>query len=510
MALHDPTRRRVAALCTALAVPLALPVALATPAAAQTGGSDLSGATRASALTLTLNLPQATRVQLVLDPVSGTVRSVTGSAPEAQAVADLIAGSIAGQAQSFGRAEARLPAPTSAAGPTDPFDAAVAGTPLAEFLSIRLLDSSAEVATAPSSTSQAQIASVGVGLPAALLESLAPALDPVRAGVSQVLTALAGGAASTQTLCDTLTPVGAVTQPVVDGVAGIPVIGTVVDELVGDADEGEIAVLCELDEILTELDAELAQSLGTLAGPGGVLGTGLITAQQSVVHEGTRTTATATASIADLTVLGTSPFVGVDALETTSTAVVDGTTATATVDQTAVNALANPVLTLVTDLQSLTGELLGVDLEGVDELATELQALLEALAGIGIEAGPLTGAGDAIEACPTALDGGLSGTFQSPDGRCAAAASRGYGLAVTLPAALAGPLGIEGPLVELALVPTAAVAQAQPVATLGTTPPAASPRSLPRTGPEAPLAVAGAALLLGAAALRRRRSAAAA
>lgn len=503
MASIDSARRR-AGLATALCAAVALPTVLAAPASAQPAGTDVSGATRASALTLTINLPQANQVQLVLDPVSGTVRSVTGQGPQAQAFADLIAGSIAGQAQSFGRAEAMLPAPTEAAGPTNPFNAAIAGSPLAEFLSVELLDSNATVTAAPSSASEAQIASLGVGLPQALVDGLAPVLDPLRAGVTTLLTELADGTAGgVDALCAGAAPAGQITQPVVDALLPIPGVGTIAEDLLGGVDEGQVPVLCTLDQLLRDLDAELQASLDTLVGPGGVLGTGLIGARQSITTEGTKVTATAEASIADLTVLGRSPFVNATALQTRATATADGTTATAAVESAAVDVAADPLAQLTTDLETLTGRVADLPLDGVGELVTELQAVIEALLGIGIDAGRLGSPSDAIAACPESLDGGLSGTFQSPDGRCAAAAARGYGLAVTLPAQLATPLGIQGPLVELAIVPAAAVAKAQPVAA---TPPGPAPPTLPRTGAEAPLAAAGAALLLGAAALRRRRS----
>ena len=56
----------------------------------------------------------------------------------------------------------------------------------------------------------------------------------------------------------------------------------------------------------------------------------------------------------------------------------------------------------------------------------------------------------------------LTGTLAVPNGSCAAAATRGVGIRVNLPAALAGPLMVGGPLVELQIVPTAAVVRVQP------------------------------------------------
>lgn len=508
MALTASRRRGlVAAACAAVV----LPTVFAGPALAQTGGSALSGATQASAVRITLNLPGATQAQLLIDPVSGTVRSVTGSTPEAQAVAALIAGSIGGQAMNEGRSEAKLTDKAedrkSNGSPPEPFSAAIAGSPLAQFLSLELLDSSAEVTEAPTSTSEAQIAGLAVGLPPALLAALSPALGPVIAGVDQLLADLADGAENVKALCDGVRPAGQVTDELVTALDPVPGVGELAKELVGGASTGEIAVLCSLPKLLEALAASLNEALTTLAKPGGILSIGLITGEQSIVRAGTKVTATSTAQIADLSVLGQSPFGQVDALRTTSVATADGSTATATVDAAAVDVVADPLAVVRTDLDAITGLLLNdVDLEFADEIVNELQALFEALLGIGIDAGRLGSPADAIAACPEELGGSLSGTFQAADGSCAVAAARGYGLAVTLPAQIAGPANIVGPLVEVALVPSAAVAKAGNLtlpATTGQEPPGPGP--LPRTGPEAPLAAAGLVMLLGAAFLRRHR-----
>jgi len=141
------------------------------------------------------------------------------------------------------------------------------------------------------------------------------------------------------------------------------------------------------------------------------------------------------------------------------------------------------------------------------ELETLFDAVFDglnaALAPVGITVFKLDDSADAkaISSCPTELDGLLTGTLKAADGRCAAAATRGIGLSVSLPAALATPLMIAGPLVELQIVPTAAVAQSQPVA-------AVAPRNLPRTGADTDLlGVTGLVLLGGAGVLLRRRRA---
>ena len=129
-------------------------------------------------------------------------------------------------------------------------------------------------------------------------------------------------------------------------------------------------------------------------------------------------------------------------------------------------------------------------------------ALNEALAPVGITVFKLDDSvgAKAPSSCPAELDGLLTGTFKAADGSCAAAATRGIGLSVTLPEALATPLMIAGPLVELQIVPTSAVAKAQPA-------PVVAPVNLPRTGLDTGLLGATGLVLLGGAGvlLRRRR-----
>jgi MYXO-CTERM domain-containing protein len=499
------TSRRRRGLAAAACAAVALPTMLAGPALAQTSGTNGSGATQAAAIRITVNLPQGQQAQLVLDPVSGTTRSVVSGTPEAQAFASLLAGTIVGRAQDLGRAEASLTGERQASGPTAPANDGFAGSPLAEFLSVKLLDSGAEVTEAPNSSSSATITSLGVGLPQALVDGLAPALTPIREGVTTLLLELADGTeGGIDQLCAGAAPAGQITQPVVDALQPVPGVGTIAEDLLGGVDEGQIPVLCTLDQLLRDLDAELQASLDTLVGPGGILGTGLVEAEQTITTEGGKVTSRSAASIADLTVLGQSPFAEARALQTTSVAAADGTTADATVDAVAVELVADPVARLFTDLDTLTGQIADLPLDGVGELVTELQALFDALLGIGIDAGRLGSPTDKIEACPTTLTGDLSGTFEAGDGSCAAAAARGYGLAITLPAAIAGPAGINGPLVEIAISPSAAVANARGVVA---PPPTPDDPLLPRTGGELPVAAAGLALLVGAALLRRRRGA---
>lgn len=501
MALTVPRARRVRGLALAAAAAVALPVVAAAPAGAQTTTTSTSGATSASAVRLVLNLPQGNTVQVDIDPVAGTVRSVSGSSPEAQAYAAVIAGSLGDQAQAFGEASAKLPEPTEAdGGPLAALNDGINSSPLGEFLQVEALGSEAAVTTAPSSTSAAGT-SLAVGLPVALADGLTGALEQVIAGLEEVINALEPSDAVLDGACSNL-PV--ITDPVTDGLGGVPVIGPIVGDVEAGLLDEDIGTLCNLREFLLVVLDELEAGLGEL-GQLGLLNVGTLEASQSIVREGSEVTATSTGRIADVTVLGlANPFGDVEALESVSTATVAPGTAEATVDAAAVTVDVDPIALIQTNLtDELEGQLLGVDLEGVEELVVQLQALLEALSGIGIDAvDPTT---TEVDSCPETLGAGLGGTFEAP-GVCAAAASAGYGLAVTLPEALAGPLGIAGPLVSLEFAPSAAVARG---ATSTTTPPAPEDpdRPLPRTGPETALAGAGLALLVGAALVRRRRSA---
>jgi hypothetical protein len=502
------TSRRLRGLALAGCAAVALPLLAATPAGAQTTTTSTatSGATSASALRLTINLPGAlpiTPIQLDIDPVAGTVRAVTGSAPEAQAVAAIISGRVGDQAQSFGLAEAMLPEPTEASGsPLAQLNEGIAASPLADFLAVSLAESEASVTPAPNSASRAGT-TLGVGLPLPLAEALAQVLEPVLAGIATIIAEVeAGFEDPNQQLCEGLEPI---TEPLAGGVGSIPGLGTVLEDVVNGLTDADAGVLCSLASYLSDLNEELSASLLDLAGPGGVFSTGLITAEQSITTEGTKTTARSTAEVAGLSILGQNPFGTARVLSTTSTAVVDNGLAEATVEADAVDAFARPLLELETDLEEITGIALdSITLDGLTEVLATVQGVLEALAGIGIEGGRL---GDpentTLEACPEELTPTLSGTYEEA-GVCAAAAARGYGLALTLPAELAEPLGVTGPLLQLTFAPSAAVARMETTTTTTPAPPVAT-GTLPRTGAEVPLAAAGVALLMGAALVRRRR-----
>lgn len=504
--------RRVRGLALAACAAVVLPVAAASPAVAQTttSSTSTSGATSAAALRLVLNLPQGNTLQVEIDPVAGTVRSVTGSGPEAQAYAAIIAGGLAGEGEAFGPAQAMLPKPTEdSGGPLDALNEGINGSDLGDFLQVNALVSEAAVTTAPSSTSEAGT-ELAVGLPPALAEGLAVLFEQIIAGLEDLILATEPTQEVLDQFCAGLT---AVTDPVVeDGLETLPVIGPIVGDVEEGLLDGEAGTLCQLrtflQQVVDELEAGLAE-LGEL----GLLNVGTLEASQRIDTEGSQVTATATARIADVDVLGVAnPFGDVEALETASTAVVAPGTADATVEQDTVDVDVAPIAIIEAQIpETLEGSLLGIELDGVEALVGELNALLEALAGIGVNAVDPTTA--ELSGCPTALTTGLGGTFEEA-GVCAAAAAAGYGLAVTLPAELAEPLGIVDengevlPLLSLAFSPSAAVARAATTTTTNPPAPENPDRPLPRTGAETALAAAGVALLAGAALVRRRRSAA--
>ncbi|MCA1719836.1 MAG: hypothetical protein LC779_01565 [Actinobacteria bacterium] len=509
-----PLTGRVAAGSLALLASSALLVGAAGPAAAAT--TDVQGAAAGQALLLTLNLPggAATKIEIAIDPVTGTVRKTT-TATAATADATVLRGSLGGQSLDSGTSSAKLPSPTSdSSNPTGGIAGGLAGTPLANLLKVELLPSSAKVSGAPTSSSDASVANIGVGLPDALASALAPLTGPLAGGVDAILTALSQQSGMpVATLCANLTAaVGAltpVTAPLQTALDSLPIAVPVAGLL----DTTTLGAVCGLSTTIAQLNAALQNALATLTGDSGVFGTGLITSNQTITRSGDAVTARAEASVDGLTLLGQKAFADAQVLRTVSTASVSGTagSAKATIESTIADLTGgsvDPFLQVRTTIQGIRDSFVGggalpTELKTVfDALFTTLNA---ALAPIGITLFKLDDSADtkAITGCPTALTGLLTGILKQADGRCAAAATRGVGIAVNLPAALAGPLMVNGPLVSLQIVPTSAVAQAQPIAVVA--PPETVPQNLPRTGLDSTL-LGGIALLmlLGAAAARRR------
>ncbi|MBK5307395.1 MAG: hypothetical protein JJD92_11970 [Frankiaceae bacterium] len=495
----------------------ALLVAAAGPASAA-AALDVQGATAGQALLLTLNLPggAATKIELVLDPVTGLVRKTTTSTA-ASADATVLRGSLGGQAMDSGASSAKLPAPTSSSSnPTGGIAAGLAGTPLENLIKVELLPSYAKVTTAPTSSSDAAVANLGVGLPDALASALAPLTGPLAAGVGTLLTTLADQAGMpVATLCSNLTAavnaLTPVTAPLQDALNQLPVPIPVAGLL----DTTTLGAICGLQTLITQLNTALQNALASLTGDSGVLGTGLITSEQSITRTGDTVTSRAAASIDGLTLLGQQPFASAQVLQTVSTASVDGTagSAKATVESTIADltgGTVDPFLQVRSTIQGIHDSFVGGG-----ALPARLKTLFDdvfsalnlALAPVGVSVFKLDDSADskAMAGCPAALTGLLTGLLRESNGRCAAAATRGVGIALNLNAALAGPLGITGPLVSLQIVPTSAVAQAQPVsAPVAVAPPAPAPQQLPRTGLDGSLAAIGVLLLLGAVVARRR------
>lgn len=489
----------------------------AVPASAQTAAPEVAGATAATALTLTVNLPggEATKLILILDPVKGTVSRVTSST-QAFGSAEVISGSFGGQPLGSGPSVAMLPSPLSDSdNPTGAFADGLAGTPLENLLKIELLPSKASVSQAPTSASDAAVANVGIGLPDDIADALVPLTEPLEDALNDALIALAEAAGMTVTeLCDAVLTdvvtdvadaIGPISQPISDA-TGLPL-----DSLLADT---TLDALCNLGTTIEEINAALQGALDTLTGDSGVFGTGLITGKQTITSDASGVTSQASASIAGLTLLGQQALAGAEVLRTTSTAVAKGTpgSADATIDSTVASVTAGEVDPFLEVRATING-LVGNIGEGVlpPELQTSFDQLFDtlndALAPVGIvlfknDASPQA---QPLGACPTELNGLQTGTFEAQDGTCAAAATRGVGLSVTLPEALASALMIGGPLVELQIVPSAAVARAQ-LAPVVVPPPVNPPPDLPRTGVDSTmLSGIGALLLLGAVALRRRR-----
>ncbi len=505
--------RRTAATVGALTAG-ALLLASAGPATAATVRQDVKGETAAQALLLILNLPggSATRVIVSIDPVDGSISKTTTTTAAANAT--VVRGVLGTQSLGLGASSAKLPSPTEASNnPAGAIESGLAGTPLANLLKAELLPSKAKVTTAPTSSSEAAVANLGVGLPDALAGALAPLTGPLLSTVDGALKALAAASGTpVAQICAGATTAVTALKPAttaLDGVlAALPIPVPVTEVLNTTA----LGALCGLSETLTKLNTALQAALKSLTGPSGVVGAGLISANQSITRNGTTVTARSEAEVAGLTLLGQKPFASADVLRTVSTASTNGLpgSAKATIESSIANLTGgsiDPFLQVRTTIAGIRDSFVGggalpAELKTVFD---DLFGLLNgALAPVGITLFKLDDSVDSkkISACPGALSGVLTGTLTQSTGRCAAAATRGVGLSVSLPAALTGPLMIGGPLVSLQIVPTAAVAQAQNV-TL-TTPPPATPEQLPRTGLGAGLASFALLLLLAGAVIRRR------
>lgn len=522
---HRRSGVRSAALCVIAST--ALLAGGAAPALAQQTAQDVVGAGSATAVLITVNLPGGamTKIQLTLDPVSGTVTSTRTTSQSTTAVANatVAVGSLGGMPLDTGTSTAKLPSPkTAGSNPAGAIGDGINGTPLANLLKVEAGPTAASVTESPSSTSTAAVANLGAGLPDALASALAPLTGPLADGVNQVLTTLSEQSkVPVAQLCDGVTQVttalAPVTGPLGTALSQLPIplpVGSVIDQTAVNA-------ICGLSDTIAKLNKALQDALASLTGDSGILGIKGISSTQAITRNGDAITAKATASVGGLTLLGQSPFASVDALRTTSMASTAGTpnSATATVDSTVAGLTGgsvDPFLQVRATINGIRDSFVGKGaLPGplgtaFDSLFGQLNA---ALAPAGFTVFSLDEAAQAkkITACPSSLDGTLTGTLVKPDGSCAAAATRGVGLSLSLPAALAGPLMITGPLIEAQISPssTAVRAQVRPVAVSPAQAAAPRPAALPRTGLDA-AALGGVALLLvlGAAALRRRRSSA--
>jgi hypothetical protein len=498
---------------------------LSAPAsAAVTSASTVSAEAGAAAVRLSLHLPAglglpAGDVELVLDLVSGRVSAAPGSSPAAVALADIASGRVLGQEQAYG-STARLPAPrTASSDPAGPLNTGIAGSPLADLLSVELAPSSAAVTTDPSSRSRAQVAALQIGLPADLATALVPVTTALSDAATAFLTALAAATVPpVTTVCGNLDPVHALLA--LPDTALNPILATLPGHVTrADLTDAAINGACALPATLTSLRTALAGALGSLTGPGGLLDLGLVTSAQSITR-GSRVTATATTEITGLTALGHRPLAGLSVLTSTSRASVDGSRggAQASVDSSVAtlrSGTRDPLAALRATVAGITGQVAGIELPaGVAAVLADLLATVnDGLAGGGVTVVNLDQAArvKALTVCPAGLTDTQKGTFRAADGSCAAAATQGVGISVSLPAALADAVGLDGPLVTLSIVPSGAVARARSAAaTPGSVPVGSGStpgRTLASTG--GPLEANGlaATVLVGLAlAVRRRRS----
>lgn len=486
-----------------------------TPAsAATTTSTGIAGATSATALLLTINLPMSNKIQLELDPVTGTVLSATGSNPQATAVATVLAATVGTQSMTSGTASARLPSPkTSTSDPAAQLASAFKGTPLENLLTVKLLPANAKVTDSPSSESDATVANIAVGLPQALSDALNMLIDPLQGGVNTLLTTLAGQLhMPVGTLCSNLTTavdgINSAGKPLEDALLALPIPVPVKSLTTTTA----LGAVCNLSATITSINTSLQNSLDTLAGNGGLLSTGIITSKQTISTDNGGGTSKATAQVAGLTVLGLTPFATAKVLQTTSTATATGSPggARASVDSTIANVkggTVDPFADVKVTIDGLLGQVVKASLP--PEFATLLtqvtDALNKALSPLDITVVKLDSSSGLtkLTSCPTSASiTKLTGTFEASDGTCAAAATQGVGLRVNA-GMLTSALGINGPLLSLDLVPSAAVARTVTVSNSST--PSANSGTLPHTGASLPLSGLAATGLIGLALVARRR-----
>jgi hypothetical protein len=339
-------------------------------------------------------------------------------------------------------------------------------------------------AASASSTGQAQVAAVTVGLKAAaavvdqLTAQLNSGLDQIISGVNGVLPQL--------------------TDPLSSLVGQIPGLG------------GQLqAALNGLPNTLNLVKTQIQAALSQLTTDDGVANIQLIQVSHTVKRVGDSVTASSTSQIGGVKLLSGLLNLGL---------VKSGSTATANGKPGGASSAVNPDPTIA-DLQVGSGPLAEVqvtvngitaDLQQIlgagvlsDALKTQLSTLLnqvlsqlnQALAMIGVQA----------------IDLGSSKTAAA-DGTSATASTKGIGLTVNLPPQLADALGVTKPLVAIQLAPSAASVQARAVPQPVIVPPApahkspaATKKKLAYTGADLPLAAGVALLLVGAAIVLRRR-----
>jgi len=491
---------------SAAAAVLAAPIMLAAPAQAaeDTPTPTYAGAASALALRLQINLPAALAplaVDLQVDPVTGTV-TVDGKGTASGQVLGSDRGILKTALDALTPLKGISTATQADAGPNTSSPVPALPAPLSSILSLGLIESSAQV-TKTSSASSASVARLGLALGDTLQEAAGPLIDGLDTLQNTLITTIANAVPGLTT------PLCAPVTTIADTVLAPLGLNNVV-----------ISTVCDLDELLVDVSGDVSQALQTLGD--NIFNIGLIQTTQSIKPDASGALVSkATASIAGLGLLGTGPLGSAGVIQSSATATANGVKggAKATAVPPVVldlNVGGLPGLTtLQTTLTGIIGDIGGGTLTG--PLTTIVQQLLDTVNSLTQPLGATVVALDdsnsatSLESCPTSLTGMQKGSFAAADGTCAAAATRGIGIEVTLPTVLATPLGITGPFISLALAPSAAVAQAAvaPVVTppvVTTEEPGQSIDRLPRTGVESGVAGAAALAALGGAAYLRRRS----
>jgi hypothetical protein len=377
---------------------------------------------------------------------------------------------------------------------------------------IGALQASAKVTSDPGAQSNAQIASLQLGLTGPLAPVATALSTALNTAISTAQTQLTSGANSLVTQLSAL-----ITQ-----LQGLLPTNPIT------SDPTAAAQLTDLQKLLADLPAgftavsqQIQDAITKLGSTGGLLDVGLIQSSSSVTKSATAVTATSTAKVGSVSALGGLGSLGLIQSTSTATAtgVAGGAKATVSPDKQVLDLKVGSLADISAAVSGIQADLSKLDPAGLSGPLQQVAASLNS----------------GFQTLLTTLNGALGNlgvsvadlgetTNASADGTSATATSKGVGIQVTLPPAIASAAGLgTQPLLVLSAVPTSATAQAEintiPAAAAVATPSAsatpaagaAAPKTTPATlaypGGDLPL-TGGIALGLGAAAavvvLRRR------